>query len=77
MLSILILQKPLHKSKYKELSSCLDRRMSAWARGISPASFEGKTGAALDLLSNKGKSGILHVCDMAAKDDPASSVWTF
>ena len=35
--------------------------------------FEGKTGAALDLLSNKGKGGILHVRDPAAKDDPASS----
>ena len=102
VLSILALQKTSRKAKSKELSSCLDRRMSAWANGditslveegrclqkrlhrgvsrvkrddnlirsFSNLMFEGKTGAALDLLSNKGKGGILHAGDLAAKDNP-------
>ena len=34
--------------------------------------FNGKTSAVLDLLSLKGKGGVLHTNDPANKDDPAS-----
>ena len=34
--------------------------------------FKGKTSAALDLLACKGNSGVLHVNDLANRDDPTS-----
>ena len=34
--------------------------------------FKGKTSAALDLLANKGSSGVLHVNDPTDKDDSTS-----
>ena len=42
------------------------------ARAFSNLMFQGKTGAALDLLSHKGKSGVLHVNDLVTRDDPTS-----
>ena len=41
-------------------------------RSFSNLMFNGKTSAALDLLSLKGKGGVLHTNDPANKDDPAS-----
>ena len=107
VISVLALQKPSRKAKTKELNTCLERRMGAWAKGdiaallkegrclqqrlpmgpkgashqkndhslarsFSNLMFRGKTSAALDLLSNKGAGGVLHVTDPVTKDDPMS-----
>ena len=42
------------------------------ARAFSNLMFQGKTGAALDLLSQKGTGGVLHANDLVTKDDPTS-----
>ena len=65
-----------------EEGRCLQQRLSKGAssqrgdqnlaRAFSSLMFQGKTGAALDLLSHKGTGGVLHVNDPATKDDPTS-----
>ncbi len=91
--SILLLQKPHRKSKPREHTSCLERRLQLWsegefddllnegkvlqgrlpkihdtkdaedhlARSFSNLMFEGKTKAALQLLTNRSKGGVLHL----------------
>ena len=58
------LQKRLHRGVSRV------KRDDNLIRSFSNLMFEGKTGAALDLLSNKEKGGILHAGDLAAKDNP-------
>ena len=104
VMSVLLLQKPHYKSKPKDHSSCLERRLQSWAEGdlnnlllegrtlqsrlpkpnsskggdanlartFSNLMFQGKTSAALQLLTQKGNSGVLHVDDPADRSDPES-----
>ena len=48
------------------------RQQESLARTFSNLMFKGKTSAALDLLSQKGKGGILHATDSANPDNPTS-----
>ena len=91
--SILLLQKPHRRSKPREHTLCLERRLQLWkegefndlliegkalqarlskirntkdaedhlARSFSNLMFEGKTKAALQLLTSRGKGGVLHL----------------
>ena len=102
VMSILLLQRPHSKSKPKEHSSCLERRLQSWsegdlnilllegrtlqnrfpkphpsensnaklARAFSNLMFQGKTNAALQLLSQRGNGGILHIHDPVNRSDP-------
>ena len=94
VLPILLLQKPSAKSKAKDHSACLQRRMITWldgnlndlvsegrtiqqhfhksrqkyseqrlARSFANLMFEGKTKAAIRLLSEETKGGMLHLGD--------------
>ena len=103
-MSILLLQKPHNKSKAKEHSACLERRLQSWTDGdlnnlllegrilqnrlpkpsatknndsklvrtFTKLMFEGKTNAALQLLSQRGNGGVLHVNDPIDHDDADS-----
>lgn len=103
-MSVLLLQKPHYKSKPKDHSSCLERRLQSWSEGdlnnlllegrtlqkrlpkpnssksgdanlsrtFSNLMFQGKTSAALQLLTQNGNSGVLHVDDPADRSDPES-----
>ena len=104
--SILLLQKPHHKSKTKDHISCLERRLKLWkdgefanlvnegktlqkrlpkhhlpskqaednlARSFSNLMFEGKTKAALQLLYNRGKGGVLHLDDTVPSNNGGST----
>ena len=104
VMSLLLLQKPHNKSKPKEHSACLERRLLSWtegdiddllleertiqnrlptfrpsessnaklARTFSNLMFQGKTSAALELLAQKGRGGILHAQDPIDASDPES-----
>ena len=94
VLPILLLQEPSSRSKAKEHSACLDRRMTSWldgdlydlvlegrtiqrrfpksnkkyrqkhlARSFANLMFEGKTKAAIRLLTEESKGGILRLSD--------------
>ena len=94
VLPILVLQKPSSKSKAKEHSTCLVRRLSTWqdgdlsdllwegrtiqqripkpnskdsqqrlARSFANLMFEGKTKAAIRLLTEDSKGGVLRLSD--------------
>ena len=101
VMSVLLLQKPHSKSKSKEHSSCLDRRLQSWkegdlnnlmlegrtlqnrlpkssatkndeaklARTFTTLMFQGKTNAAMQLLSQRCKGGVLHVNDPIDHND--------
>ena len=92
VMALLLLQKPFQKSKPRDHSTCLERRMKSWAEGdfhnllfegrsiqsrfqknnsihhdeknlvhnFTKLMFQGKTSAALDLLTRRGKGGVLH-----------------
>ena len=82
------LERRLHSWQVGDINSlvlegrCLQKRRSktsSWkrceenlVRTFSNLMFKGKTSAALDLLSLKGKGGVLHASDRANRDDPAS-----
>ena len=105
VLPILLLQKPSKRSKTKDHTKCLGRRLASWssgdleelvregrtlqqrlprvrsagantnlARSFANLMFMGKCKAALDLISNAEKGGILHLNDPADSDsdDPTS-----
>jgi hypothetical protein len=104
VMSVLLLQKPHYKSKAKDHTSCLERRLQSWSEGdlnnlllegrtiqnrlpkpnpskngdtylartFSNLMFQGKTSAALQLLTQSGNSGVLHVDDPADRSDPES-----
>ena len=94
VLSVLLLQKPFHRSKQKDHSTCLERRLLSWkkgdiaellwegrsiqsrltksvrrdtaknlARSFSKLMFQGKVNAAIQLLAQHGRGGVLHVED--------------
>ena len=94
VLPILMLQKPSSKSKVKEHSTCLERRMKCWldgdlkdllsegrtiqrripksstrdneqrlARSFANLMFEGKTKAAIRLLTEQARGGVLRLND--------------
>ena len=104
VMSLLLLQKPHNKSKPKEHSACLERRLLSWtegdidylllegrtiqnrlptfhqsessnaklARTFSNLMFQGKTSAALELLAQKGRGGIMRAQDPVDASDPDS-----
>ena len=104
VVSILLLQKPHGKSKTKDYSACLERRLQSWSNGdltnlllegrtlqnhlpksgpsansnaklartFSNLMFQGKTSAALQLLTQQGRGGVLHVHDLVDASDPDS-----
>ena len=103
VLPLLLLQKPHRRSKAKEHTQCLERRLKLWmegalddlvregksiqdrlprcdskreeehlSRSFATLMFQGKTQAALQLLSNKGKGGLLRLGNTTDADDPYS-----
>ena len=100
----LLLQKPRKRSKIKEHTQCLERRLRSWssgkleellkegralqqglpkhqsaqanstlARSFSNLKFSGKCRAALDLLSNAQKGGVLLLHDLLSMHDHVDS----
>ena len=51
-----------------------DRAQHQISRSFASLMFKGKTHAALDLLSNSGKGGLLHLDDKSSDDDPSTTV---
>ena len=98
VMSTVLLQKPSHKARRKELCACLERRLNVWkkgdfeslveegrilqnrlrnnnekkkndenvARSFTNLMFQGKINAALQLLEDKCKGGILKTTDRVA-----------
>ena len=60
----------LQKRLAKNLSR--NRREQDLMRSFSNLMFKGKVKAALDLLTRKGKGGVLHIRDRINKEDPSS-----
>ena len=107
ILPILLLQQPHKRSKSKEHTKCLERRLKTWrdgdlaaliregrtiqqrlpkvrranaanenrlARTFANLMFKGKTHAALDLLANSGRGGLLHLDQPANSDSDSTTV---
>ena len=100
VLPILLLQKPHRRSKTKDHTACLERRLRAWkegnlilegrtiqsrlpkfntstakqnlSRSFANLMFAGKTKAALDLLSQAQKGGVVHSNDPSDPNNPDS-----